>query len=326
LILSGEFFNPRSRSPSPARSASPEWDRDYTHDDEYDSSVAKNAAIEKMLGSAVDTGEADGGIGVGVQGRTGVKGVIRDRAEAQSRERKKHARDVRTLNENMEKTALSARTWREDEVAAKAERARDEGRELSDDEHDLGRQTIWGAHKGRFGHLREVGITSFVEAVEEERGTWVVVHLYEQVCMPTRSHLALLIASQSLERCYTLDEELSHLARLHPDTKFLRARAAVLGFASYSSSKPSSTQRAPRHRIIKDDDDDDPYGSADKDEDLDKLDDDVDVDVLPTLLAYRDGEVVHTWVRVDWEAQAVGGVEELLVRYALHSISHLIAC
>jgi hypothetical protein len=35
---------------------------------------------------------------------------------------------------------------------------------------------------GRFGHLREVGVQGFVDAVEqEEKGVWVVVHLYEPV-------------------------------------------------------------------------------------------------------------------------------------------------
>ena len=40
---------------------------------------------------------------------------------------------------------------------------------------------------------------------------------------------------------------------------------------------------------------------------------DVDTDVLPTMLVYRDGELVHNWVRVDWEAGRAG-VEELLSR------------
>jgi hypothetical protein len=183
LILSGEFFNPRSRSPSPARSASPEWDRDFTHDDDYDSAAAKNAQIEKMLGGPVDTG-GDGGIGVGVQGRTGVKGVIRDRDEARIRARDKQAKEIADLNQRMEKSALTARTWREDEAAAKAERAREQGKALSDEEDALERRDLWGAPKGRFGHLREVGVSGFVGAVEDERGTWVLVHLYEPVRLP----------------------------------------------------------------------------------------------------------------------------------------------
>ena len=38
-----------------------------------------------------------------------------------------------------------------------------------------------------------------------------------------------------------------------------------------------------------------------------------DPDVLPTLLAYRDGELEGTWVRVDWEV-GEEGVEGLLRR------------
>ena len=36
--------------------------------------------------------------------------------------------------------------------------------------------------EGRFEHLREVSVSGFVDAVEkEERGVWVVLHLYEPV-------------------------------------------------------------------------------------------------------------------------------------------------
>jgi hypothetical protein len=35
--------------------------------------------------------------------------------------------------------------------------------------------------RGRFGHLREVGLKGFVPAVEEDRNVWVVVHIYDPV-------------------------------------------------------------------------------------------------------------------------------------------------
>jgi hypothetical protein len=38
--------------------------------------------------------------------------------------------------------------------------------------------------------------------------------------------------------------------------------------------------------------------------------DEVDVDMLPTILVYRAGELVYTWVRVDWEAET--GLADLL--------------
>ena len=40
---------------------------------------------------------------------------------------------------------------------------------------------------------------------------------------------------------------------------------------------------------------------------------DADIDVLPTLSAYRDGGLAKTWVRVDWEV-GEDGVEGLLRR------------
>ncbi|TFY74014.1 hypothetical protein EWM64_g9998 [Hericium alpestre] len=58
-------------------------------------------------------------------------------------------------------------------------------------------------------------------------------------------------------------------------------------------------------------------GLADEDEDEDEEDEDsVDTDMLPTVLVYRGGELVHNWVRVDWEAGAAG-VEDLLERHQI---------
>lgn len=119
---------------------------------------------------------------------------------------------------------------------------------------------------------------------------------------------------QSLDRCYLLDDTLARLARVYSDTKFLRARASALGFTSTGSS--SSSRGAPqltRAARVHEDETDDPYDEKDiEDEEEDEVhDDDVDLDVLPTMLVYRDGELVHNWVRVDWEA-GNAGIEELL--------------
>lgn len=103
------------------------------------------------------------------------------------------------------------------------------------------------------------------------------------------------------------------MARLYPDTKFLRARAAALGFASTTSAIQSRTSRVltlPRSNR----DDDDLYEDDDEDENEDEViedDDGVDLDMLPTMLVYRDGELVYNWVRVDWEV-GQAGIEELL--------------
>jgi hypothetical protein len=124
-----------------------------------------------------------------------------------------------------------------------------------------------------------------------------------------------LTGLQSLERCYVLDETLARLARLYPDTKFLRARAAALGFTSAGAMSAPKSRPAPRQmKTLSENDEDDPYGSdsGSKEEEGDIVDeDDIDLDMLPTLLVYRDGELVFNWVRVDWEA-GIAGIEELL--------------
>jgi hypothetical protein len=124
-----------------------------------------------------------------------------------------------------------------------------------------------------------------------------------------------LMKPQSLERCYLIDDTLTRLARIHPDTKFLHARASALGFASTSSN---SRQSPPPSRIRNADQDDDEEEGNEKyfDDEIEFADShaDIDTDMLPTMLVYRDGELVHNWVRVDWEAGAAG-IEELLAKY-----------
>ncbi|KAJ7902043.1 hypothetical protein B0H14DRAFT_2669667 [Mycena olivaceomarginata] len=272
LVLSGELFQTSATS-SPPRSPSPDagW-----HDDElnlsddgkdYDSDTARRAAFDKHLKEQEKRAES---IGMG-PGRTGVKG---------------------------EKTHLGGKTYLEEEREKGVDA---DGLVLKERERAERRNVFGETRKGRFGHLREVGVKGFLHAVEDElRGTWIVVHLYE----PT----------------------LARLARVHSDTKFLRARASALGFASTASS--SSSRGAPQFKRATREvqDDDDPYDEKDYEDDEEEeeiYDDDVDLDVLPTMLVYRDGELVHNWVRVDWEA-GEAGIEELLDRYHIlpQSTSH----
>lgn len=86
----------------------------------------------------------------------------------------------------------------------------------------------------------------------------------------------------------------------------LRARATTLSF----SLLPTSTSSHPRsaHPHADDDDDDD--------EDREEEEREADPDVLPTLLAYKDGELERKWIRVDWDI-GQGDLEGLLRRYAL---------
>ncbi|KII86196.1 hypothetical protein PLICRDRAFT_55935 [Plicaturopsis crispa FD-325 SS-3] len=289
LVLSGKLFGGGERSNSPARSPSPDsgW-----HDDEQsgnDSDTDRNAQIEKSLGSA----QQGSSIGMG-PGRTGVKGVIRDRNEASAISRSQRAKELEEMNRQMEKASLGGKTFLEEEREKNIEKALREGGAPRIREDVFGHKM-----RGKFGHLREVGVKGFVSAVEEEeRGVWVVVHLYDP----------------SLERCYFLDEKLARLARTYPNTKFLRARAVALGFASKASSSSRAPKSSSRLSSIPDDEED-PYGDGDAHDDTaGSQQGDVDTDMLPTMLVYRDGDLVQNWVRVDWEAEKAG-IEELLVSH-----------
>ncbi|KAL1742689.1 hypothetical protein HDZ31DRAFT_83938 [Schizophyllum fasciatum] len=311
LVLSGQLFNPSSPTYSPPRTPSPDagW-----HDDELDGADTPPAASPSSFPAPPSGSDPDPGVGVGVPGRTGVKGVLRDRAEFQDRERAKAqaAAAARTV------PAVGGSTYLEEE-RAKAVAGDERADPLARGAAPAARLDKWGTPRGRFGHLREVGMRGFVDAVEKEAGVWVAVHLYDS----------------SLDRCYALDDALSKLARAYPDTKFLRAKAAALGFASTSTTTPRSTTTVIRKTIREEDEDDDwdddnekPSGGGflgrrdadeDDEEDGDDYDEDsVDTDVLPTLLVYRDGELVHNWVRVDLDAkQERGGVEDLLARHTI---------
>ncbi|KAH9922399.1 uncharacterized protein B0H18DRAFT_1184993 [Fomitopsis serialis] len=302
LVLSGKLFNPPSRSSSPVRSRSPspaQWPTDG-HDYDYDSDADRRRALASRAAEHES-------IGMG-PGRTGVKGVIRDHAEAAALARSRRTEEIRALNRAMEGASLGGQTWAEEERARAAELARLEGK--------AGAVVDGRPRAGRFGHLMEVGVRSFDRALDEDRNTWVLVHIYDP----------------SLDRCATLDETLSRLARAHPSTKFLHARAGAIGFATARpTTSPRATHLAPfpitrrpsrqilvpgRYSSHNDDDEDDPYGDendSDGDGDAGWDDDNVDTDVLPTLLVYRGGALEHTWVRVDWEAKT--GVEDLLRRH-----------
>ncbi|KAG1758480.1 hypothetical protein EDD22DRAFT_998345 [Suillus occidentalis] len=117
------------------------------------------------------------------------------------------------------------------------------------------------------------------------------------------------------------DEKLAKLVRMYPETKFVHAHAAALGFVSTAGSSASSYQAHPRMhgmpgRFIEDDEEDlyaDEKPYYDDEEDEGDQEENVDTDMLLMLLVYRDGELVHNWVCVDWEA-GQAGVEDLLMR------------
>lgn len=116
-------------------------------------------------------------------GRTGVKGVIRDRDEAVGLERKKKAREMENIRKRMEAENLGGKTYlqEEREKASRGE-AQFDDLILKELEKDLMKRDVFGVPRARFGFLREVGVKQFVKAVEqEETGVWVVVHIYDPV-------------------------------------------------------------------------------------------------------------------------------------------------
>jgi len=285
LVLSGELFQAQNRSSSPARSLS------SGSDDGGSDHV-------KLWGN--QAGEVDAqarqtsSIGMG-PGRTGVKGVIRDRDEAAARERSKKADELANLAARMDRANLGGKTFLEDQNES---------------------ATLEWRQRGRFGHLREVGWKGFVPAVEEDQNVWVVVHIYDP----------------SLDRCDTIDDRLARLAREHPYTKFIRCRASTIGFALMPGAKPRSSRPPSSTYLSKSritprfsEQEDDPYGddmevavvdTPSEDEEEEDGDVDVDTDMLPTMLVYRSGQLVHNWVRVDWEAGSLN-IDEFLKQHRI---------
>lgn len=100
--------------------------------------------------------------------------------------------------------------------------------------------------------------------------------------------------------------DLVSLARKYPagsgegdGQTWLKARATALAFSLLpSTSLPMLAENTPDGESEPIDEEDIPRKA--------------DLDVLPTLLAYRDGELLHSWIRVDWCAPQ--GVEALLRR------------
>lgn len=170
LVLSGKIFS-SSRSSSPVRTPSPDsgW-----HDDDLPSDDEKALLYQHQRPQEQQQHDS---LGMG-PGRTGVKGVIRDRNESQSLARDKRALEIAELNKRIEKTSLGGKTFLEEEREQEIQKRmmeRPNGGDQDSKTNMFGRKT-----GGSFGHLREVGVHGFVSAVEqEERGVWVIVHLYE---------------------------------------------------------------------------------------------------------------------------------------------------
>jgi len=126
--------------------------------------------------------------------------------------------------------------------------------------------------------------------------------------------VVVLIYEPDIPRCQALLASMLHLALSLPGRSsavpaplhLFRARASSLSFSLLpptASSFPTSEHY---------DGDGSDAGEYDDDEG-ERPRGRPDPDVLPTLLAYKDGELARTWVRVDWEVKE-DGVEGLLRR------------
>jgi hypothetical protein len=145
------------------------------------------------LKSGSGKGGVRSGESIGMKpGRTGVKGVIRDRNEMEDIERERRGRRNKELNDKMESMNLGGMTFDEE----KAFEDREMKRRLAEEDWEETKRARRALRSGKFGHLREVGMSNFVSAVEDEaRGVWVVVHIYDQVSV---SSIPILILSCSL--------------------------------------------------------------------------------------------------------------------------------
>ena len=183
LVLSGKLFNGGgSGSSSPRRSPSPDATKwPYNNDaDNYSDGDGSPRRLTSATQSNSPGVHGNGGVGVGVPGRTGVKGVIRDRNEAERSSRDKRTAEIRELNKRMEKASLTGMTYLEEQALEQGEDDEELEQIRFARVRDKDQNSQGGG--GRFGHLREVGLEGFLKAVEqEERHVWVVLHLYHPV-------------------------------------------------------------------------------------------------------------------------------------------------
>lgn len=121
----------------------------------------------------------------------------------------------------------------------------------------------------------------------------------------------IVLIAQDIARCQTLLAEMIELsttlsspeshAHLETPLTLLRARATKIAFSLLPPSSTSSAICPP----VRDTDEDD--------EEEEEEEGEADPDVLPTILAYRDGELEKNWIRVDLDI-GDGTLEGLLRR------------
>ncbi len=188
LVISGELFNGpgdtsphRHRSPSSSRASSPSLSVDGE-----DASSYVGESSHRPVREATPPEES---IGMG-PGRTGVKGVIRDRDEAQERDKERARLGMQQLALEQKKQDFSGKSYFEELDRDKDAKPAREGDPWGGIEairlrrlNEL-KATATEGKKGStiYGHLREIGMGGYVDAVEKvPRDVWVVVHIYDSV-------------------------------------------------------------------------------------------------------------------------------------------------
>ncbi|CAO1632800.1 unnamed protein product [Sympodiomycopsis kandeliae] len=247
-ILNGTFFR-GPRTPSPTRTDSTASDPGSDQEDLLASDHDDDEGDGKVTNSRI------GGRRGGQSTHTGPKGVIRDRYIHTQSEKEKQRQKIISTNEQLSKLALKAATSTEEEQIKRKqlileEQLRDlekrthqsdsEDDDLFEDEEDhevsnryrmnriaeMKSQQQQKKRSGDFGHLMEVDDQQYLQAVEDDSGVVVVVHIY----------------SKAVEKCHQLTASLSSIARQIPSTKFIQVRATIIGFGCSSNDDDDDEQ------------------------------------------------------------------------------------
>lgn len=269
--------------------------------------------------------------------QTGPKGVKADRDHARELERDGRREARRARDAELSKRAMLAGDWREQERLQKKEdrRRRDQGRagsreeqerggsDLDDDDLDEDAEAISAFRRARilelqggqgtsasssqragtstYGQLLEVDGDEYASQIDDVPiGTSVVVHIYSHVSLracrgwqPTSHTFSPVQLSPT---CHTLCSSLSSLAQLHPTTKFVQVPAWQIGFGLSSSSAARLS-----------DDEEEEESEATLHRRAEAIEQEAAA-VTPTILIYRDGQLVANLVRVDLMPREEGGV------------------
>lgn len=277
-------------------------DRDlYRRDDEDDLPAASTSprggdAIKRVQNSRTANRGAEGAT------NTGPKGVLRDQQLRAAHESAARSAAVHVTNRRMESLALSSESYTQQVERERREAALRLQHELDHDEHTVSREAIADLQaKERRREARIAELKAFHASRNPAHPTTVSMgvgsserwfgHLRE---VDERGYVAAIdnevhdvpivihIYSKAVEQCNVLTAALAALARVYPRTKFLQVQAAAIGFG---------------------------HNADDDDEEFDELNPKT-LEVLPTLLVYRAGNLVANLVRVDLDPLWNHGTEQ----------------